>query len=81
MEVAYILIECRHGKLKITSAALNKYEEIEELHEIYGRYDLIAKMVCTDRAELKGFIQNKLQITEGIKTTETLIVNDLESSD
>jgi len=81
MEVAYILIEARHGKLKIVSAALKKHEEIEELHEIYGRYDIIVKVVCEDGVELKSFIQNKLQITEGIKATETLIVNDLASGD
>ncbi len=79
MEVAYILVLCRHGKLKIVSNALKKYEEIEDLHEVYGSYDIVAKIVCEDRAELKSFIQNKLQITEGIKHTETLLANDLES--
>lgn len=79
MEVAYILIQCRHGKLKIASNALKRFEEIEELHEVYGNYDIIAKVVCTDRLELKSFIQNRLQITEGIKHTETLLANDLES--
>lgn len=79
MEVAYILIECGHGKLKIVSNSLKKYEEIDELHEVFGRFDIIAKIVCTDKTEMKSFVQNKLQITEGIRNTETLIVNDLES--
>ena len=79
MEVAYILIECGHGKLKIASNALKKYEEIDELHEVFGRFDIIAKVVCDDKSELKSFIQNKLQITEGIRATETLVVNDLSS--
>lgn len=78
MEVAYILIQCRHGKLKIASSALKKHEEVEELHEVFGRFDLVAKIVCQDRAELKSFIQNKLQIAEGIRHAETLVVNDLE---
>ncbi|MBN1275187.1 Lrp/AsnC ligand binding domain-containing protein [Candidatus Woesearchaeota archaeon] len=81
MEVAYILVQARHGKLKIASAALRKYEEIEELHEIYGRYDIILKVVCADRSEMKSFMQNKLHITEGIRATETLVVNDLQSGE
>lgn len=80
MEVAYILVECGHGKLKIASAALKKFDEVTELHEVFGRFDIIAKVVCEDKTDLKAFIQNKLQIAEGIRATETLIVNDLESS-
>jgi len=79
MEIAYVLIECLHGKLKLVSNALKKFEEIEELHEIYGKYDVIIKVVCADNAELKSFMQNKLHITEGIRATETAIVNDLPS--
>jgi len=76
MEVAYILIKCNHGKLKLVSNALKKYEEIEELHEVFGRFDIITRIVCEDKEELKSFIQNKLQITEGILASETLVVND-----
>ncbi len=77
MEVAYLLINCRQGKLKIVSSALKKHEEVDEVHELYGRFDIIAKVICENRSEMKGYIQNKLQITEGIKASETLIVNDL----
>jgi DNA-binding Lrp family transcriptional regulator len=81
MEIVYILINTRQGKLKIASNALKKYEEVDELHEVYGRFDIIVKIIAKDKAELKSFIQNKLQITEGIKSSETLIVNDLEQED
>lgn len=79
MEVAYILIECVHGKLKLVSNTLKKYDEVDELHEVYGNYDIVTKVVCDDRSQLKSFIQNKLQITEGIRRTQTLIANDLLS--
>jgi len=81
MEVVYILVKTRQGKLKIASSALKKYEEVDEIHEVYGRFDILVKVIAKDRAELKAFIQNKLQITEGIKDTETLLVNDLEQGD
>lgn len=79
MELAYILIECNHGKIKIVSTALNRFEEVDEIHEVFGRFDIVIKVLCEDKTELKSFIQNKLQITEGIRATETLMVNDLLS--
>ena len=78
MEIAYMLINTRHGKLKIASSGLQKLEEVEEIHEIYGRFDIIAKVVCNDKQELRGFIQNKIQILEGIKSSEILLATDVE---
>ena len=78
MEIVYILIKTVHGKLKIVSSKLKSYEEIEELHEIYGRYDIIAKIVVDTREDIKKFVQNKLLILEGISATESLVVFDEE---
>ncbi|MBU0472005.1 MAG: Lrp/AsnC ligand binding domain-containing protein [Nanoarchaeota archaeon] len=76
MEISYILIKTIHGKLKLVSSKLKTYEEVEEMHEIYGRYDIIAKVVVDSRDDLKKFIQNKLLILEGIASTESLVVFD-----
>lgn len=74
MKIAYILIKTRHGKLKVVSSQLKGYEEVEEIHETFGRYDIIAKVTVEDENEMKQFIQNKFLITEGIDSSETLIV-------
>ena len=81
MEVAYILLNCRQGKFKLVASALRKFEEVDELHEVYGRFDIVVKVICESKQEFKAFVQNKLQITEGIRSAETLIVNDLTASD
>ena len=73
-----MLINTRQGKLKIVSAKLRELDEIKEVHEVYGRFDLVAEIETKDRNELKSFIQNKIQIIESIKSTETLLVNDLD---
>ena len=78
MEKAYLLINTRHGKLRIVSAKLSEFEEIKEVHEVYGRVDIIAEVEVENRAKLKAFIQNKIQITEGIKSTELLLACDIE---
>ncbi len=77
MEIAYVLIKTQHGKLKIVSSTLKEFKEVDEVHEIYGRYDLIMKVVAEDRTCLKAFIQNKLQITEGITNSEVMLANDV----
>lgn len=76
-----MLINTRQGKLRIASSKLAEFEEVKEVHEVYGRFDLIAEVETKNRAELKMFIQNKIQITEGIKNTEVLLVNDLEEDE
>lgn len=73
-----MLINTRQGKLKIVEAKLREYQEVKEVHEVYGRFDLIAEIETENRAELKSFIQNKIQIIESIRSTETLLVNDIE---
>ena len=76
MITAYMLINAKQGKLKIVSSALNKLDEVDEVHETYGRTDIIAKVIVHNQDELRSFIQNRIQIMEGIRDTETLICLD-----
>jgi len=80
MDKAYILINTKQGKLKIVEAKLREYEEVKEIHEVYDGVDLVAVVETNSRAELKSFIQNKIQIIESIRGTETLLANDLEEN-
>ncbi|HLD04567.1 MAG TPA: Lrp/AsnC ligand binding domain-containing protein [Candidatus Nanoarchaeia archaeon] len=80
MIIAYMLVSTRQGKLKLVSTALRKLEPIKELHEVYGRFDIVLKVEFEDLSKLKEFIQNKIQIVEGIAKTETLLVNDLDDA-
>ena len=78
MEKAYMLINTKQGKLRIASAKLKEFDEVKEIHEVYGRFDVVAEVEVKNRAELKSFIQNKVQITEGIRSSEILLVSDIE---
>lgn len=66
-------MKARHGKLKIVSKGLRKFDEVKEVHEVYGSYDIIAKIVVEDEMALKSFMQNKLLILEGVKDTQSMI--------
>ncbi len=72
MKTAYILIRTKHGKLKLVSSQLKGCDEVEEIHETYGRYDIIIRVLVEDDADFKRFMQNKFLITEGIDSSETL---------
>ena len=67
MQTAYMLLNCRHGRVKFVAKKLEKLEEIKELHEIFGIYDIIVKIEAEDMISLKEFIQNNITIIEDIK--------------
>ncbi len=73
---AYMLIQTTQGKLKIVSSSLKKFPEVTECHEVFGRFDIIAKIEVDDYESLKRFMQNKMLIIEGIRNTETMVVYD-----
>lgn len=79
MALVYLLIRAEHGKEGIVKATLSKYDEIKEIHEIFGRYDILAKVQTEDIVKFRRFIKNKLRIIEGIKSTEPLFVSDDET--
>ncbi len=76
MGTTYILITTKHGKIKLVSAMLKKMEEIKEIAEVYGRYDIIVKVQTGSDEDFKRFMQNKIRLVEDIEKTETLIVSD-----
>ncbi|MBN2567095.1 Lrp/AsnC ligand binding domain-containing protein [Candidatus Woesearchaeota archaeon] len=81
MEIAFILIKAGHGKAKLVCKALAKHAPMAEIHEVYGQYDLVAKVVADDRHALNDFIRNTLMITEGIDRSETLLVTEIEEDE
>lgn len=78
MTLVYLLLRAEHGKIGIVKAALLKHPEIEEAHEVFGRYDIIAKIYTANSSEFRKFIQNKIRIMEGIKSIEPVFVAEDE---
>ena len=74
MTLVYLLIRAEHGKIGIVKAQLQKFEEIKEIHEVFGRYDIIARVKTFDNKEFRKFVQNKLRVQEGIKSIEPVFV-------
>lgn len=71
--VVYFLLNVEHGTVKLVAKTLQNFSEIIDLHEVYGRFDIIAKGEFSDEGHLKNFYQNKLALVTGIRRTETLV--------
>jgi len=77
--LVYILIITKYGKKKEVSNKLLKFKEIEDLHELYGQYDIIIKVSAPDMRKLEDFIQNNIRTIKDIQATQTLVVSDIPS--
>jgi len=51
---------------------LSKLQEIIELHQLFGEYDIIAKIEAKDYESIGKIIINKIRTIDGIVDTKTL---------
>ena len=77
--LVYILIITKYGKKKTVANKLLKFKQIEDVHELYGQYDIIIKVSAPDMRLLEDFIQNNIRSIKEIEGTETLVVSDIPS--
>ena len=75
--LAYVLMLVEHGKMNDVAKKLLALDEVKELHELYGEFDIIAKVETNDMASLKDFIEKKIRPIKEIRETETLIASDV----
>jgi DNA-binding Lrp family transcriptional regulator len=73
---AFVLISTDPAMIKKTSQYLLKFNKIENIHELYGQYDIIIKVVAEHRSDLDDFCEERIRHIKGIRGTETLIVSE-----
>ena len=76
---AYILIVTTFGKTKEVSNKLITLDFVENVHELYGQYDIIVKVKVPTLKELEKTIQERIRSISEIQRTETLVVSDAPS--
>ena len=77
--LVYILVITKYGKKKAVADKLLRFKEIEDIHELYGQFDIIAKISAPDIKKLEDFIQNNIRNIKDIEGTQTLVVSDIPS--
>ena len=51
--------------------------EVQNLHELFGQYDLIVKILAENTKALSQFVHDNIISIPEIERTETLIVSDV----
>jgi len=58
---------------KAIFSALNNIVEIAEVHPLFGEYDILVKIDCSDIDEIGDVVIKKIRSLKGIVDTKTLI--------
>ena len=70
MAVGFILIKTEPSKEQVYKA-LGAVQDIVELHPLFGKYDLIAKVETGDFYDLGQVVVRKIRTVEGVIDTQT----------
>ncbi len=72
MAIGFVLINVAPGSEKKVFDMMIKWDEIQELHPLFGDYDLIAKIQAPDYESLSDIVVNKIRTIKGVTETKTL---------
>jgi DNA-binding Lrp family transcriptional regulator len=72
LAVGFVLINVSPGSERQVFNTLMKNERIEELHPLFGEYDLIAKITVKDFEDLTDVVVNYIRTLPGVVDTKTL---------
>jgi len=75
METVYVLIVSETGSEQQVIEKLLMNDEIKEVNQVWGAYDIVVKVVGSTSDAVREIITGKIRIIEGIKTTVSLIVS------
>ncbi len=75
METVYVLIVSEMGSEQQVIEKLLMNDEIKEVNQVWGAYDIVVKVVGPTSDTVRELITGKIRIIEGIKTTVSLIVS------
>jgi DNA-binding Lrp family transcriptional regulator len=73
----YMLIVTKYGRKRDVSNKLLKYDIIQNVHELYGQFDIIISIKADTMREVEDFIANNIRTMKDIERTETLVVSDV----
>ncbi len=76
MTSAFILINIEAKKEDEVYQTLVDTDEIEGIREVFGQYDIIARIEAKDLQELRKIIIDKIRNVQGVISTNTLIISE-----
>ena len=76
MITCFILIRIEANKEDEVYDSLSKVKQIEGIREVFGEYDMIARIEAKNLKEMRVIIISKVRAVPGVHATTTLITSD-----
>ena len=73
--LAFVDIFVESPEMDNVVAALSKLENLEELFEVTGEFDLVTLFSASDIEELRDILKNRVMKIKGVKSTVSSIVS------
>ncbi|MBI2648812.1 MAG: Lrp/AsnC ligand binding domain-containing protein [Thaumarchaeota archaeon] len=73
MTIGFVLINVNLGSEEGVLARLRGMENVKEAHQVYGVYDIVAKLEAESTEKLKGVLEEKVRKLENVRSTLTVI--------
>ncbi|MGD0449571.1 MAG: Lrp/AsnC ligand binding domain-containing protein [Candidatus Bathyarchaeia archaeon] len=80
MPTAYVLLNTEIGAENQVLKALKKIEGVEEAHNLWGIYDIIANIKAENMEKLKLIVTKKISKIAKINSKLTMIIDEKPSS-
>jgi DNA-binding Lrp family transcriptional regulator len=74
MAKAYVLLKVIPGYERNIVKELKDISEIQEVDELYGEWDMVAKISVEKLEDLDALLSNKIRKIGGVTLTSTMIV-------
>ena len=76
LETAFVFITVLPGKEKEVLRELRRIKHVSESYELYGDYDIVAKVETEEKERLQAIVQKQIRGIKGIANTSTNYVFD-----
>lgn len=74
MRQFYIFIKCELGRTyEVASDIVDTVAETRQVHSVSGAFDLLAQFSIATDADIGRFVNQKIQVKDGVKDTQTII--------
>jgi len=74
MQTIFIMIKCKLGQAyEVADELVQSVEQVSEVHSVSGQYDLLVKCYLPETQDIGHFVNEQIQMLEGINDTFTII--------
>jgi len=73
MAIAFVLLNVNLGKEQDVLDRLRKTEGVKEAYQVYGMYDIIARLEAESAEKVKGLLQEKIRKIDDVRSSLTML--------